>query len=279
MTYRNYIIFLLIALTLTGCKAKRRVVDFTMPVAEKSDDALFRDILAESFPYETLSARLDLKLTNGTRSRSSKAQIRIVKDNAIQISVQPLFGVELFRLYVDPDTIALLDRMEKRYVKEAITTLKEHYPVGFDFYTLQSLFTNTLFVANKTGVTPTDFRRFSYTRTPDSNYYLTSEDPESKIRYSFTVNGDNRVTYTHLQQSGEENNFLQWSYSHFIALNESAFPHTMRASITSGDQVINTEFLFSDVVTNDGTRLSLQIPASYTRTSLDNILKIIADSR
>ncbi len=277
MKYR-FIIFLLMALTLAGCKAKRRVVDFTTPVAEKRDDALFKDILAESFPYETLSARMDLKLTNGTRARSSKAQIRIVKDNALQISIQPLFGVELFRLYVDPDTIALLDRMEKRYVKEAITTLKGHYPVGFDFYTLQSLFTNTLFVANKAEVTPADFRRFSYTRTPDSNYYLTAKDPKSEIEYSFSVNGDNRVTYTHLKQSEEESS-LQWSYSHFIVLNQSAFPHTMRASITSGDRVFNTEFLFSDVVTNDGTQLSLQIPASYTRTSLDDILKIIADSR
>ena len=71
MKYR-FIIFLLMALTLAGCKAKRRVVDFTTPVAEKRDDALFKDILAESFPYETLSARLDLKLTNGTRARSSK---------------------------------------------------------------------------------------------------------------------------------------------------------------------------------------------------------------
>lgn len=276
MIYR-LIIFLLMALTLAGCKAKRRVVDFTTPVAEKRDDALFRDILAESFPYETLSARLDLKLTNGTRSRSSKAQIRIVKNNALQISVQPLFGVELFRLHVEPDTIALLDRMEKRYVKEAITTLKEYYPV-VDYYTLQSLFTNALFVANKVEVTPADFRRFSYARTPESHYYLTSEDPESMVKYSFTVNGNDRVTFTYLQQPGEKY-FLQWSYSHFTALNESSFPHTMRVSIASGDRVINTEFLFSDVVTNEGMQLSLQVPTSYTRTSLDEIMKIIADSR
>ena len=44
MKYR-FIIFLLMALTLAGCKAKRRVVDFTTPVAEKRDDALFKDCL------------------------------------------------------------------------------------------------------------------------------------------------------------------------------------------------------------------------------------------
>ena len=116
MTYRNYIIFLLIVLTLTGCKAKRRVVDFTTPVAEKSDDALFRDILAESFPYETLSARLDLKLTNGTRSRSSKRN-RIVKDNAMQspCSRSSVWNCSPVRR---SSTIALL-RMEKRVKKRS----------------------------------------------------------------------------------------------------------------------------------------------------------------
>jgi len=85
-----------------------------------------------------------VNLTNGSKSLSSKANIRIIKDNALQISVQPLFGVEMLRFYMNPDTVMVLDRMNKRYVVEPITSLKELYPVGFDFYTMQSAFTNAL---------------------------------------------------------------------------------------------------------------------------------------
>ncbi len=273
MTYRA-ILFLLVILTLTGCKTKHRIIYSISPVEDKTNDALFRDILDESFPYQTISSRLDLTLTSGNRSYSSKGNIIIIKDNALQVSLQPLFGVEMFRLYVDPDTIVLLDRMNKRYIKEAIATLKVHYPVGFDYYTLQSLFTNRLFVSNKSEVVPIDYRRFSYTRASDRDYYLSSKDPESKIEYSFTINGDDRITFTHLMQP-EKKYSLQWSYNDFVVMNESLFPHRMSASITSDDRRINTEFLFSNIVLNQSLELAVQVPASYTKTSVDEIMDII----
>lgn len=262
----------------TGCKPKQRIVYSTSTVEDKTHDALFRDILAESFSYETFFARMTMNLTSGTRSLSSKASIRILKDRALQVSVQPLFGVEMFRLHVDPDTMVILDRMNKRYVKEAIVVLKEHYPVGFDYYTLQSFFTNALFVSGNGKVTPSDYRRFSYLRASDRNYYLSAEDPESGIEYSFTVDGDDRVTFTHLMQPQEKYS-LQWSYSNFTLLNDGTFPHRMNAAISSANRKINTEFLFSGIVIDESMQLSMQVPDGYTRTSVQEIMKIIVQSQ
>lgn len=267
--------FILLGVSLFGCRTKHHVVHSTTPVEEKTEEALFRDILAESFSFQTFSARLNLSLTSGTRSMSSRANIRIMKDEALQVSVQPLFGVEMFRLYMDPDSVVVLDRMNKRYVKESITALKEHYPVGFDFYTLQSIFTNAVFVSGKEEPEPSDFQKFAYTRTSDRNYYLATEDPESGIEYSFTVNGDDRVTFTHLMQP-KENYSLQWSYGNFVVLDQATFPHKMNASIASASRRINTEFVFSDVVLDEPLQLTLQIPESYTRSSISEVLKQIA---
>lgn len=276
----NYLLFffLVLGLALSGCKPKQRILYSTTPVEEKNHDALFRDILAESFSYQTFSARLNMTLTSGTRSLSSRAQLRIEKDKVLQVSIQPLFGVEMFRFYIDPDSVVLLDRMNKRYVKESIASLKEHYPVGFDFYTLQSVFTNALFVSGKESVDPTDYRTFAYTRTSDRNYYLTTEDPESGIEYSFTVNGDDRITFTHLMQPKEKYS-LQWSYGNFIVLEESVFPHKMSASIASASRRINTEFLFSDIVIDEPMQLSIQVPDNYTKTAVSEVMKIIAPSQ
>lgn len=276
----NYLIlfFILLGLTFSGCKSKQRIVYSSTPVEEKNHDALFRDILTESFSYNTFSARLNMSLTSGTRSLSSRANIRIVKDSALQVSIQPLFGVEMFRIYIDPDTMVFLDRMNKRYVKESIASLKEHYPVGFDYYTLQSVFTNALFVSGKESVEPTDYRKFSYTRTPNRNYYLTTEDMESGIEYSFTVDGDDRITFTHLMQPKEKYS-LQWSYGNFAVLDQSTFPHKMNASIASANRKIHTELLFSDIVINEPIQLSMQVPNSYTETSISEIIKIIAPSQ
>src|SRR5699024_10033439 len=142
----------------TSCKSKHKVIHSTTPIEEKANSDLFIDIISNSINYTTFSSRLNLIITNGSKTLSSKATLRMVKDSAIQISVQPLFGVEMFRLYIDPQQVVLLDRMNKRYVEETISSLKEHHLVGFDFYTLQSMITNTLFITDKNRVELNDYR-------------------------------------------------------------------------------------------------------------------------
>ena len=162
MKFRNIIILFfcasLLIMGLNSCKSKRQIVA-AAPVEEKVDVDLFTDILNNQLNFKTFSSRLNLNLSSGTKSLSSKASLRIVKDKAIQLSVQPLFGVEMLRLYADPDSLVLLDRMNKRYVKESIEDVKKVYPVGFDFKTLQSLLTNQVFVSGQSDVIYSDYEK------------------------------------------------------------------------------------------------------------------------
>lgn len=274
--YKNILIIcVLVGLAIVACKPKQRIVYSTKPVEDKENNQLFSDINTNSFDFNTFSSRLNMSLTSGTRSLSSRANIRMIKDSAIQISVQPLFGVEVLRLYIDPDSVVILDRMNKRYVEESLNSLKEQYPVGFDFYTMQSILTNSPFVSGKSSVEDSDFRKFNITQTSDLNYYLTSKDPVSDIEYSFTVNGNDRITFTHLMQY-EKQQSLQWTYDNFAVLGTNSFPHKMNATISSKSRKIDAEFLFSEIVTNVPVQVTSQVPDSYRKASMDEILKIIS---
>ena len=274
---RHFLFFLLIIALLSACKSRQQYISSTAPVEDKEHNELFSDIIESEFTFQTFTAKLNLNLTTGKRSLSSKANIRIVKDKALQISIQPLFGVEMFRLYVNPDTLIFLDRMNKRYVQEPIEALKEQYPVGFDFYTMQSVFTNALFVTGKEGVEAADYRKFNYNRTSDHNYYLTAKDPESGIDYAFTVNGDDRITFTHLLQQ-EKNHSLQWGYNNFALLNEISFPHKMNITLNSNSKTVDAELLFSDVVTNLPIDLKKSVPNGYSRTSIGEIMNLFSSN-
>lgn len=271
---RQILFFVLSIVLLTTCKPRQQYIYSTAPVEVKESNELFNDIIESEFSYKTFTAKLNLNLTTGKRSLSSKANIRIVKDQALQISIQPLFGVEMFRLFVNPDTLVFLDRMNKRYLQEPISALKEQYPVGFDFYTMQSAFTNALFVTGKKEVESADYRLFNYNRTSDHNYYLTAKDPLSGIDYAFTVNSDDRITFTHLLQQ-EKNHSLQWGYNNFALLNEISFPHKMHITLHSNSKTVDAELLFSDVVTNLPIELTQSVPNGYSRTSIGEIMKFI----
>lgn len=275
VNYKN-ILFLsiLLGLIITGCKSKQRIIYSTQPVENKENNQLFSDINNNSFDFDTFSSRLNMHITSGTRSLSSRANIRMVKDSAIQISVQPLFGVEVLRFYIDPDYVVILDRMNKRYVEESINTLKNHYPIGFDFYTMQSILTNAPFVSGKSKVEDSDYMKFNYIQTSDLNYYITSKDSESDIEYSFTVNADDRITFTHLMQY-ETQQSLQWAYGNFAIEGSNSFPHKMNATISSNSKKIDAEFLFSEIVTNEPIQISSQVPDSYSKTSIAEIIKIM----
>lgn len=276
----NRFLFLLLfaAILLPSCRSRQQYIYSTTPVEDKTHNELFRDIISSEFSFRTFTAKLNMSLTAGKKSLSSRANIRIVKDDALQISIQPLFGVEMFRILINPDTVIFLDRMNKRYVREPVAALKERYPVGFDFYTMQSVFTNALFVSGKEQVDATDYRKFRYIRTSDQNYHLSAEDPASGIDYAFTVNGDDRITFTHLLQP-EKKHSLQWGYNNFALLNDISFPHKMQITLSSASRKVDAELLFSDVVTDQPVELNMLVPDGYTRTSIDEILKFLSSNQ
>lgn len=276
--YIIVLFFCLLNVTLfTACKSKHKVIYSTTPIEEKANSDLFIDIISNGLNYTTFSSRLNLNITNGSKTLSSKATLRMVKDSSIQISVQPLFGVEMFRFYIDPYQVVLLDRMNKRYVEETISSLKEHYPVGFDFYTLQSMLTNTLFITDESRIEYTDFRTFKYTQTSDL-YSLTGKDPNSGIEYSFTVNGDDRITNTHLLHSQDQMS-LNWTYDEFAQMTESIFPHRMMVSINTQNRKLDSELKFTGIEINEPFSISISIPNGYRKVAIADIIKIIAPNQ
>lgn len=279
---RNHILILLLSFAtiafVTSCKPKQRMISSASPVEDKANSELFADILSNEFQYNTLLSKLNMELTSGTRSLSSRANLKIVRDRALQISIQPLFGVEMFRLHVDVDSLVLLDRMNKRYVKESLASLKEIYPVGFDYYSLQALFTNALFVSGKQQKLASDYPGFQYSQTSDLHYHLKADDRDSGIEYAFTVNGNDRITFTHLMQT-EEKYSLQWAYNNFASVENQFFPHKMDISAGTASRKIDVGLAFSDIVTNQPLELTMNVPGSYTKVAPSEILKILSANK
>jgi hypothetical protein len=261
-----------LAIGFTACKSRQQIIRSDARIADKSANELFNDILANQFTYNTFSARLNINLSMGTRSISSRAHVRIVHDNALQISVQPVLGIEMFRLYIDPDSAVIVDRMNRRYVHESIASLKEIYPVGFDFHTLQSLFTNALFVAGKSNVEARDYRAFSFSQTDDVFYLMLARDRRSDMDYSFVINGDDRITQTHI---GQGTNILQWNYNNFAMVGNNTFPHRMNVSFTTDERRATAEITFSNIAVNESFQLIPNIPNGFTRTSVSEVMRIL----
>ena len=273
----TWCILLLLIIGVYSCKSTKRITQADSALEDKTSSELFKDILFKGLEYKTFSSKLNMTISTGTKTLSSKGSLRIVHNEAIQLSVQPLFGIEMFRLYVEPEHIIILDRMNKRYVKESFEDIKGKNPVGFNFYTLQSLFTNNLFIPEKSSVSLKDYKTFRYSEG-ENNYILAARDKKSNIDYTFSINGNDQITLTELNMPANQYS-LQWNYDQFTLMNNLFFPYEMKIVASTQKRNLNTNISLSSISLNESLSLDTSIPDSYTKVELKDVLKMLADKK
>ena len=275
----KYLIVLLLVLFvgIYSCKPKERIVQAASELEDKTNSNLFEDILENEVRYSTFSSKLNMSFSTGRKVLNSRATLRIVRNEAIQLSIQPIFGIEMFRLYIQPDCIIILDRMNKRYVQETYDDLKKEYPIGFNFYTLQSLFTNALFIPEQSSVLIDDYNNFRYLQSSD-NYLLSGRDKLSDINYSFCVNGNDQITLTQMYMPAKKYS-LEWSYDEFTLVEKLFFPFKMKVSASSQEVNLNTSISLSSINFDESLTLDSSIPSSYTKVELKEVIKLLADKK
>ena len=180
---------------LTGCKSSKKV-GTVESASVKAHNEFFQSVEDQSFQFRTLTARLNVDLDIPGKQMSSRVDMKMVKDSAFQLSVQPFLGIEIFRIELSRDTIKVVDRMNKRYMIENYSNLQGQTPIEFNFYNLQALFTNHLFIPGEQGVSRKHYNRFK----------LNQEGPVAEIKtkdamglfYTFKADGEEKLLSTYV---------------------------------------------------------------------------------
>ena len=224
-----------------------------------------------------MTARLNAELKGTKNNMSSRVDLKMVKDSAFQLSVQPFLGIEVFRAEFTVDSIKVVDRMNKRYVAERYADLKGQTPIEFNFYNLQALFTNHIFLPGQQFIEPKQFKRFK----------LNQEGSTAEIRikdslgllYTFFADGEEKLLSTYITDPSEQY-ALQWDYADFRVTDGQPFPQLMDVNVlTNGSSQGGIAFRFSRIQTNVPVNLEFSIPAKYKRITFAQILKSISNSQ
>lgn len=94
---------------------------------------------AKQMEFTWFSAKARVNYNDGKTSQSVTANIRIQRDSVIWISVTALMGYEAARIRITPDTFELLNRLDKDYIKEPLSKIKNYIPIAADLRLLQDL--------------------------------------------------------------------------------------------------------------------------------------------
>ena len=121
------IITLVMLMTACGTAKKATVTNPTgnttqQTTVQTQTTAHYDEIIATLGTWQTMQTGGSLTIDVGS-SFSSGVQVRMVRDEAIFISLRPMLGIEVGRLLITADSIYVIDKVHKRYAAEKVSLL------------------------------------------------------------------------------------------------------------------------------------------------------------
>ena len=116
----------------------------------KSVQATLSKIKGKKINFNTFSSKVKVEYNDDNNRRLDfNAFIRMKKDSAIWVSIIAAFNIEAFRVMITPDSLIILDKINRTTQKRSLAYLEKITKVPFDYTTLEDLILgNPVYLAN-----------------------------------------------------------------------------------------------------------------------------------
>lgn len=248
-----YIVLVLIGFGTFGCKAKKQVAG-TTPVAKPVNELMAEDALKKSQSEWTYyTSKADASVDGAGISQTADATIKMQKDSIIWISVG-LFGFEGARIFMLPDSITILNKLNKSYSRMGWDEIGNY--VGTD---LNLRKTQNLLVANL--LLPSDS---NYKLNRDSSLYFIERIMESSL-YKIRLDSiSHHILYSFFRGEKTGKHLTIW-YNDYEKVGVGRFPKIINMSAKDGLKKFDAHLKISNINTDAFGTLPTTVPSSFKR--------------
>ena len=250
---------------ISSCSSSKKITGGK--IKEMSANRLMREINANSFDFESLQAKVGIKVETEDNAFNLKGQLKMKKDSILWASITLPLGLEVARIKVTTDSIFFINKSNKSYLAEKTESFNYLQNINADINTIQSVFTGNIFLINK----KSDNNVF----IKDNKYNLLSEENitfiNNKYKKNFTINKNIiidptlfRITKYEIINNEDSNYGLTIDYSDFINIGGEYLPSIIRINISTEEKMYIT-ITYSNISTNNNTQYNFSIPKKYER--------------
>lgn len=249
-------------LGISGCKSKKiSLVDGSGTLKSKSQEEVLEDVLTHELNYKTITTKGKVSL-NG---KEVTTIFKLVKDDIIQASIRPLLGIEAMRMDITPEKAVLIDRLGSRYAEVDLSGSELSDYVAFNFYNLQALLTNQLFLAGNKKVTKSDYKEYNISASKD--HYVLQASDKNDLKYHFSVDASDRIVSTMINSEAKEIG-LVWTYDQFVVDKEFIYPTSMTADVKFKKKKIKIGIAYSSLDVNSDFNIDRSISSRYKKIDI-----------
>lgn len=262
MNYSKISILCLFSLLMVfGCKSKRSGEN-AVKLKKRSSKFIFDKLNKYHLDAEWFDARASIKITQNNRKDKATAYIRMREDSVIWVSVKKL-GFEGGRLFVTPDSVFMINRLDKTYISEPFDYIRNMTGLSStgdnlsDFRNLQDLILGNV-ILRMDGKYDVHIK--------DATYELDKSDESTSSMYH--VNGKNFTLNKMEIAQLDSNRKASCVYSDYKSLaSKQIFSYIRNLNLYSTESgKIELELDFSKVKLNEPVSTRFSIPKKYERS-------------
>ncbi|HEY0679799.1 MAG TPA: DUF4292 domain-containing protein [Chitinophagaceae bacterium] len=153
MMIRLFYLVAFVSLVAAGCRSTKKIQsaiskkDTTQIVRVNTEfdssrfiNDVYSRIQDNHIGFKTFSAKINVDYRGGDgKNYDFNAFLRMHKDSVIWVSINAALGIEAFRILITPDSVKVLNKLEKVAQMRSMDYLQEVTQLPFNFYTLQEL--------------------------------------------------------------------------------------------------------------------------------------------
>ena len=215
-----------------------------------------KDLAVDYFTFEFMQAKARVKYNDGKQNVSALANIRIKKDSLIWMSVSKL-GIEGARLLINPDSVLIIDKLNKKYITYSFQELSKEFAFDIDYHLVESVVLGNL-------IYPYERERIEQTE----GFLKYNQQLENFLFNNFIGTSSRKLEKLEVEDTNTKNT-ISVNYGDFQQVNQEIFPFSIDASINYVEKSkknidINIGFSRAEIG-NEPLRFPFRAPSRYRR--------------
>ena len=280
---KNKISLLLIVIALTivttacGTMKKAAAITDTNPGGTSTAATTPTDpvdaVIATMGNWQSLQCGGNISL-KGSSSFSSAIQVRMLRDDAIFISLRPMLGIEVGKLLIIGDSLYAVDKVHKRYVAEKVSLLTAGIPVTVS--DVQDIFLGRPFVIGK-GSLNDGLKPQVSASSQGSNTLLTPKEGYRGYNYTFTFDYKQRILSLDIMPQGSTTAAYQVKYSDVKGTAAGNIAHSIDVNAVVKKKKLDFSLTYKNIEWNGDVKIDRNVPTNYTKMAAQDIFSLFSN--
>lgn len=258
-----------------ACKSSKSLQKETpvIPAVSATEQEKLDKLNQNKLSQQFLTSKFKFNAVMGNHDVSLTGNLRMKRNDVIRLQLMAFGFVEAARIEFTPEYVLMVDRINKQYLKVPYNYIDFLRNSGINFYTLQALFWNELFVPGEKSVEAKHLDKYSTSIIDDQLVLAMEREPMS---YKWLADKDaSRIKMANILFTDKYrgNSQLNWDYENFENSNGVIFPMKQIIRLllpkTTAEITLSLSYLGKDDDWETRTTLS----DKYRAVKVDDLLR------